>query len=100
MDNGFEVSFSKKAKNELLNAFDWYEEQSVGLGDRFLNELFSSVESFKKHPNSFVQRIKNHHEFPLQNFPFLIIYRISKKKNTVVIVSVFHAKRNPKRKYK
>jgi plasmid stabilization system protein ParE len=100
MEKSFEVKFLKKAKTEMLQSFDWYEEQSIGLGDRFLNELFTGVESIKKHPESFPEKIADYRELTLQVFPFILIYKISKSKNKIAIVSVFHAKRNPKRKYK
>jgi plasmid stabilization system protein ParE len=34
----------------------------------------------------------------IKHFPFLIIYRIDEAKKKIVIVSIFHAKRNPKGK--
>ncbi|MBS1935209.1 MAG: type II toxin-antitoxin system RelE/ParE family toxin, partial [Bacteroidetes bacterium] len=44
-------------------------------------------------------RYKNYREAILSIFPFIVIYRINKKKKIVFIISVFHSKRNPKRKY-
>ena len=32
---GLIVEFNPKARKEYFDAWDWYEEQSVGLGDRF-----------------------------------------------------------------
>ncbi|MBD0279158.1 MAG: type II toxin-antitoxin system RelE/ParE family toxin [Flavisolibacter sp.] len=33
-------------------------------------------------------------------FPYLIIYRIHKRKKVIAIVSIFHTRRHPKNKYR
>ena len=38
--------------------------------------------------------------FKLQKYPYQLIYYIDQDRSTVVIVSLFHQKRNPSKKYK
>lgn len=38
----YEIEFSQKALQELDEAYEWYEEQLVGLGDRLIKEVNSS----------------------------------------------------------
>jgi hypothetical protein len=36
----YHVEFLPRARKELLNAWEWYEDRQAGLGDRFLEQVF------------------------------------------------------------
>jgi hypothetical protein len=76
------VIISSRAQKEMAESWAWYEDRLAGLGDRFPT------------------RFKSYKEAPVPTFPFLLIYRISKKSNLIRVVSVFHTSRNPKKKYR
>lgn len=80
------------AQNEINDAYWWYEEQQIGLGETFLSALESSFKKICKTPNGF-QLIKNHRQYPLKHFPFVILYEHID--NTIFIDAVFHTRRNP-----
>jgi plasmid stabilization system protein ParE len=96
---GFSSIFSSRAQKEIAVSWDWYEERLQGLGDRFLTEILERISVIENNPDRFPTRHKNYKEAVLPTFPFLIIYRVSTKKRSIRIVSVFHTSRNPKRKY-
>jgi len=95
---GYEIIFSGKAEAEVAKSWEWYEERQQGLGDRFVREVLSKVKLIEQHPERYPLRYKTYRETPVSVFPFLIIYRINKKRKIVRIVSVFHTSLNPKRK--
>jgi plasmid stabilization system protein ParE len=97
--SGFSSIFSSRAQKEIAVSWEWYEERLQGPGDRFLNEILERIELMENNPDRFPTRHKSYKEAILPTFPFLIIYRISTKKRSVRIISVFHTSRNPKRKY-
>jgi plasmid stabilization system protein ParE len=100
VDKGFNVIISKKAKEEIDNAWDWYEDKQKGLGDRFIGELIFFIEKIQKNPFYYKERIKSFREAAFKIFPFLIIFKVNEQKRIIRIVSVFHTSRNPYRKFK
>ena len=96
----FSSILSTRAQKEIKQAWDWYEDRQRGLGDRFLKEVIDRIQKIERYPERFPLRYKNYRETPLRIFPFLIIYRINKKKKSVRLVAVFHTSLNPKKKYK
>ncbi len=83
-----------------MESYDWYEDQLVGLGSRFIEDVKFWIHKIEQQPDLFSIKYKSYREVSIPTFPFLIIYRINKIKVSVRIVSVFHTARNPKRKYK
>lgn len=87
-----------KAKKELSEAFLWYEDKQTGLGGRFANEIFTKLSEIENNPDRHPIKIKNLREVKIAVFPYLIIYRINKSTKQLIVVSIFHVKRNPLRK--
>jgi hypothetical protein len=92
MSKNIVVLIDTLAQNEINDAYWWYEEQQIGLGETFLSALESSFKKICKTPNGF-QLIKNHRQYPLKHFPFVILYE--QIDNTIFIDAVFHTSRNP-----
>ena len=79
------------------DAYEWYEEQKLGLGEEFLNELDSIYLKLESHPEYFGKVKKSFRQGALKRFPFVIVYEIIKTE--VVVFAVFHTSRNPKIKF-
>ena len=90
---------SSKAAKEIEDSWNWYEDRQVGLGDRFIKEVIDCINKIVFHPDRYPCRYKSYRETFINIFPFSIIYRINKKNKTVIIISIFHSSRNPKKKY-
>jgi hypothetical protein len=78
MQKRFEIFFSDEAKNELNSSYSYYEEQSVGLGKRFIKDIDNTFESIQLSPNGFqlFNKKNNTRQIPLSIFPYVIIYKI------------------------
>ncbi|MEL6589086.1 MAG: type II toxin-antitoxin system RelE/ParE family toxin [Bacteroidota bacterium] len=44
------IQFTAEAREDIQNAFRWYEDQQPGLGSDFLLELDSLIEQIETHP--------------------------------------------------
>ena len=92
----FQFSYSKRSQPEIQAAYDYYEEQQKGLGERFLSVLDNVFERITEYPFSFPKRKGGFRECYLGQFPFLIIYKV--KGQNIYIYAVFHTSRNPRKK--
>jgi plasmid stabilization system protein ParE len=88
-----------KAQIEILEAWEWYEDQQPGLGDRFKQEVAKKINAIVENPFHFPAKGK-YREAHTDVFPYLIIFKFDQNKKMISIVSVFHTSRHPKRKYR
>ncbi|MBX2916949.1 MAG: type II toxin-antitoxin system RelE/ParE family toxin [Cyclobacteriaceae bacterium] len=86
---------SREAEDDLLDAYDWYEQQRVGLGEEFLESMESARETILKNPETYRIRYKKRiRAFLVNRFPYLILYILENE--TVNVVAIFHTSRNPR----
>jgi plasmid stabilization system protein ParE len=93
----YTVELSPKAEKELFDTWQWYEEERTGLGDRFEKEFFRKIEILKNNPLQYALK-KTFREARTDSFPYLLVFKVSKRNNRILIVSVFHMSRHPKKK--
>jgi len=82
------------AREDILSAFLWYEEQQDGLGERFMSDLDLTFDYLCSRPQSFQTVHRKFHQLPLHRFPFVIIYKFDEQ--TISVYRVFHTSRNPR----
>ena len=68
------ISFLPLARDELDEAFLWYEEQVVGLGYEFLDEFDQSVRLIVSFPNSFELIEASRYIFAGMVTQFMVLY--------------------------
>ena len=86
-----EVRFSAKARIELENAIEWYENQKINLGMEFLNAVENAVSKIKSNPDRFPSKNLPVRHLPLRRFPFTIFYEADADK--IWIAAIWHQKR-------
>ncbi|SRR5258705_8336558 len=96
----YRLILRERAIIEINDAYDWYEDKKEGLGELFLEEFKEYAITIFKNPASFRTTYKKFREVPIKNFPFIIVYFIDDRKNKIIIISVFHTSRNPKKKFR
>lgn len=72
--------FLATARKEIRKSFDWYDERSEESGDRFLEAIDNAVIAISGNPEAYQNRKGNTREFVMDVFPFIIVYRFSKKR--------------------
>lgn len=94
----FKLFFGEYASLELEKAGNWYENKQEGLRDRFLDAIEHCLERIKTDPQLFAKQRGDYRQAVVKTFPFVVIYKIDK--DAIIVLSVFHTKRNPRVKYK
>ncbi|MEX0845705.1 MAG: hypothetical protein WD022_10500 [Balneolaceae bacterium] len=82
------------AKLDLINGFNFYETQEVGLGDYFLDSLYSDIDSLIIYAGIHARKFGDYHYLFSKRFPFAIYYKL--KEETVDIHAVLDCRQNPK----
>ncbi len=96
----YRILLSDRAERELVLSWEWYEERQEGLGYRFIEEFRNKVKKIEHNPELYAIKFSSYRETIIPDFPLLIIYRISKRKRVVRIVSIFHTSRSTFNKYR
>jgi hypothetical protein len=52
------IEFLPRARKELMEAWDWYDDRWIGLGDRFMREVEKKVQQIEKTPERYAERQK------------------------------------------
>lgn len=70
----FTVELLQTATADLQDAYDWYEKQSIGLGDRFIREVDYYLDLIAENPYQFAAQFSEKYRFALlRRFPFRIV---------------------------
>jgi hypothetical protein len=80
-----------------MEAAQWYEDRSRGLGGEFLEELYDMMSLIEKHPHRFpiVEQGtgREMRAVTLSRFPYAVVYEIREKRCRIIAVA--HAHRRP-----
>lgn len=90
----YTVEFSTEAEQDLSEAYVWYEKRSPELAKRFASEAITAIDSLYFLPNRFQVRFDQYRAVSIENFPYLIFYRIMD--DSVQIARIWHMKRDYK----
>ncbi len=88
------------AQQEYETSIEWYAERSEQATKKFILNIEKAIEAICLHPHQFRNEYKIFYELGVKKYPFSIIYIIDDNDKIVIITSIFHHKRNPKKKYK
>lgn len=80
--------------NDLREAVSWYEEQELGLGQKFLNETLDAIERLRRNPYLYYVRHRSRQVrwSYTRRFPYRIVFSVIG--NTVVVYAVIHGSRH------
>ncbi len=84
-----------QAEKRLQEAYYWYEDKSVGLGDRFLEEIESVFKFIEEEPKSCSIKYNEMRTARSTHFPYLAHYFIDTKNKKVVVTTVRHTSQHP-----
>jgi plasmid stabilization system protein ParE len=90
-----------KADEDYITAYIWYEKQQEGLGEKFITAIRKKLEAIVSHPEIYSSKDKeDYREVLVNNFPYVIVYKVYKQKKEIFISSIHHTKKHPKKKYR
>lgn len=90
----YEIIILPSARRDLLDAFEWYQDQRTGLGLDFKLCVDEVLSKLQKHPKSYNKVYKDIRRVVTQRFPFGVFYLV--ENNKVIVLAVMHARRDPK----
>jgi len=89
------VRIREEAEVDLSDAAIWYEQQRLGLGQEFLGQVQSVLDSLPDHPNMYPVIHKTVRRALLGRFPFGVFYSVERQ--FILVYAVMHARRHPHR---
>jgi plasmid stabilization system protein ParE len=92
------IRLHRAAEPELLEVIDWYEDQHIGLGDRFSDTVYLAMDSIHANPDRWPLWPQLHHTPPIRRFlipeyPFALPYLV--RDEDVVVLAIAHLRRQP-----
>ena len=88
------VVFRPEARAESLDARNWYDSRSPGLGLEFVRALEAALTSAMRNPQAFSFVEGALRRVILRRFPYSLIFRA--RSDHLVVVAVFHHRREPR----
>jgi plasmid stabilization system protein ParE len=89
------VSFLKPAQAEYQDALEYYENEQVGLGRRFSQEVSRAVSRMIEFPTLYQSFSPNTRRCLIAKFPYGIIYHYDPNSEDILVVAVAHLHRRP-----
>jgi len=89
------VRLRDEADRDLTDAASWYEQQRVGLGHEFLDDVQSLVDRIGEEPLNFPVVYRNARRAVMNRFPFCVYFVV--KQTEIIIFAVIHGTRHPSR---
>lgn len=96
----YKISFRKRASREYLTSLIWYKQRSLQAAENFIEAVNEALERLIINPKQYRNTYKQFYEIGLKRYPFAIVYFIDEEENQIVVVSIFHYKRNPRNKFR
>ena len=88
-----EPEFHRLADGELIDAAQYYDLETPGLGSSFLEEVARCLRSIEDHPDAGMILQGSVRRRLLRRFPYALLYKI--KPNGIRILAVMNLKRRP-----
>lgn len=87
------VKFHSEAREEFFKAVNYYEEQVVGLGDAFIDEVEKVLDVIEQYPSSGTKITPTERRFLVARFPYGIIYSV--EDDLIKIFAVMDLRQKP-----
>ncbi len=88
------VVLRPEARAEFDDAFDWYERQKPGLGVDFVAHVQAVFDGIGAGPEMYATVFQDVRRATVRRFPYSVFYRV--EPHRVVVLAVFHGKRDPR----
>lgn len=87
------LEFHVAVRDEIRDAYSWYEQRRIGLGRDFMGELERVLGEIAANPVRYGLSEADIREGLLRRFPYAIYYR--QLSDRIRVLAVFHTSRNP-----
>lgn len=87
------LDFHPAVRDEIDDAYDWYEQRQSGLGRDFLDEVERVLADITANPARYGFAETDIREGLLNRFPYAIYYRVLTDR--IRVLAVYHSSRDP-----
>jgi toxin ParE1/3/4 len=88
------VAIRPEAEAEILEAYQWYEQGTEGLGLEFMRAVEACLAAIERHPKGYPVVHREVRRALLRRFPYGLFYLLDG--DNIVVIACFHASRDPK----
>ena len=88
------------AQEEYESSVSWYLKRSFNAASNFVDAVETAFIYICSDPKRCRNEYKHYYELVLDKYPFTIVYAIEESRKLVVIIAVYHQKREPSQKYR
>lgn len=92
--------FHESAQEDYEEALQWYLERSEKAALNFVTAIDTTIQKICDHPVRWRNEYKHFYELGVKKYPYTIIYSIEAAKQLIIVSSIYHHKRNPKKRYR
>lgn len=89
------LRFLPEVESDVEDAYWWYEEKDIGLGEEFLRRLEQAYSRITAHPEHFPIRFDDIRRILVRRFPYAVYFYHDNE--TVFVTYVFHTAQNPEK---
>ena len=90
-----ELIIAPEAQQDIDEAYSWYEDRRLGLGEEFLGCVDACILAICRMPELHVKVHEDYRRALVRRFPYAIFYEYTGEK--VIVYSIFHASRDPQK---
>ena len=90
-----ELIIAPEAQQDAEDAYSWYEDRRVGLGEEFLGCVEAHIREICRMPTLHPKIFNEYRRALIRRFPYAIFYEFASGK--VYVYSIFHTSMNPKK---
>jgi plasmid stabilization system protein ParE len=87
--------FVQEAQQDIEEAYGWFEEQRIGLGEDFLSCVDACIQNICRIPELYPKIHEDYRRALVRRFPYAVFYEYTEAK--VVVYSIFHTSQNPQK---
>lgn len=85
--------FAPEVEQDLADAYTWYEQRRLGLGEEFLSCVDACIETIRRAPELYASMHGAYRRALVRRFPYAIFYEY--EAHTVSIYGILHTARHP-----
>ena len=89
----YSLTIREEAELDINSAFEYYENQRLGLGHDFLLCVEEGLSKIERNPLRYKRIYKELRRIAVLRFPYRILFLIQNKQ--VIVTAVFHVRKDP-----
>jgi plasmid stabilization system protein ParE len=96
----YQYLLHEMAQVDYEAALQWYLERSEKAALNFISALDNTLQKICDHPTRWRNEYKHFYELGVKKYPYTVIYSIEADRQLIIVSSIYHHKRNPKKRYR